>query len=63
MIKQNRNIELTPVSPAPLEHIIKFKVQTSKFKVNNCINLVKDRWADTLRHLQHGRKPIPATWR
>ena len=33
MIKQNRNIELTPVSPAPLEHIIKFNVQTSKFKV------------------------------
>ena len=22
-----------------------------------------NRWADTLRHLQHGRKPIPATWR
>lgn len=38
---------------APLEHIIKFKVQCKK---NNCINLVKDRWADTLRHLQHGRK-------
>ncbi len=33
MIKQNRNIELTPVSPKPLEHIIKFKVQTSKFNV------------------------------
>lgn len=60
MIKQNRNIELTPVSPAPLEHIIKFNVQCKK---NNCINLFKDRWADTLRHLQHGRKPIPATWR
>ena len=30
---------------------------------NKCINLVKDRWADTLRHLQHGRKPMPATWR
>ena len=27
MIKQNRNIELTPVSPEPLEHIIKFKVK------------------------------------
>ena len=33
MIKQNRYIELTPVSPKPLEHIIKFKVQTSKFNV------------------------------
>lgn len=64
MIKQNRNIELTPVSPAPLEHIIKFKAQSSMFNVKKfCINLVKDRWADTLRHLQHGRKPIPATWR
>ena len=34
MIKQNRNIELTPVSPKPLEHIIKFKLQTSKFNVS-----------------------------
>lgn len=31
--------------------------------IKQCINLVKDRWADTLRHLQHGRKPMPATWR
>lgn len=31
--------------------------------IKKCINLVKDRWADTLRHLQHGGKPIPATWR
>ena len=31
--------------------------------IKKCINLVKDRWADTLRHLQHGRKPMPASWR
>lgn len=41
------------------------KKYTLKFPhiLKKCINLVKDRWADTLRHLQHGRKPIPATWR
>ena len=63
MIKQNRNIELTPVSPEPLEHIIKFNVQTSKFNViKNYISLVKERWADTLRQLQPGTKSMPATW-
>lgn len=36
MIKQNRNIELTPVSPEPLEHIIKFKVKiVSAFSKND----------------------------
>ena len=41
-----------------------FVKKTLKVSLNKkCINLVKDRWAETLRHLQHGRKPIPATWR
>lgn len=36
MIKQNRNIELTPVSLEPLEHIIKFKVKiVSAFSKND----------------------------
>ena len=39
------------------------KKNTKSFHNKKCINLVKDRWADTLRHLQHGRKPMPATWR
>lgn len=43
-------------------YFIFIRMQNKKAN-NKCINLVKDRWADTLRHLQHGRKPIPATWR
>ena len=28
--------------------------------IKKCINLVKDRWADTLRHLQHRQETYPS---
>ena len=57
MIKQNRNIELTPVSLEPLEHIIKFKVKiVSAFSKND--GLI--RCASTLA-IGNAKAPNPRT--